>query len=49
MPILIPAICRELLDRPPIGANMAFRKEMFEKYGGFREDLGPRLAVELAK
>jgi glycosyltransferase involved in cell wall biosynthesis len=28
------------LDRPPIGANMAFRKEMFEKYGGFRTDLG---------
>jgi glycosyltransferase involved in cell wall biosynthesis len=28
------------LDRPPIGANMAFRKEMFEKYGGFRKDLG---------
>ncbi|MGB7265926.1 MAG: hypothetical protein WBC92_10460, partial [Terracidiphilus sp.] len=29
-----------LLDRPPIGANMAFRKEMFEKYGDFRADLG---------
>jgi glycosyltransferase involved in cell wall biosynthesis len=28
------------LDRPPIGANMAFRKSMFEKYGGFRIDLG---------
>ena len=25
----------------PYGANMAFRKEMFEKYGGFRTDLGP--------
>jgi glucosyl-dolichyl phosphate glucuronosyltransferase len=25
----------------PYGANMAFRKEMFEKYGLFREDLGP--------
>jgi glycosyltransferase involved in cell wall biosynthesis len=28
------------LDRPPYGANMAFRKEMFEKYGDFRIDLG---------
>src|SRR4051794_20343519 len=24
---------------PPFGANMAFRKEMFEKHGGFRTDL----------
>jgi GT2 family glycosyltransferase len=29
------------LDWPPYGANMAFRKKMFEKYGGFRTDLGP--------
>lgn len=29
------------LMRPPYGANMAFRKKMFEKYGGFRADLGP--------
>jgi glycosyltransferase involved in cell wall biosynthesis len=29
------------LDTPPCGANMAFRKSMFEKYGGFRVDLGP--------
>jgi len=28
------------LDRAPYGANMAYRKEMFEKYGGFRTDLG---------
>jgi glucosyl-dolichyl phosphate glucuronosyltransferase len=28
------------LNRPPFGANMAFRKEVFEKYGGFRTDLG---------
>jgi glycosyltransferase involved in cell wall biosynthesis len=28
------------LDRPPYGANMAFRKEMFEKRGLFRTDLG---------
>ncbi len=29
------------LRRPPYGANMAFRKQVFEKYGGFRTDLGP--------
>ena len=29
------------LDRAPFGTNMAFRKEMFHKYGGFRTDLGP--------
>jgi glycosyltransferase involved in cell wall biosynthesis len=28
------------MDEPPFGANMAFRKEIFEKYGGFRTDLG---------
>jgi glycosyltransferase involved in cell wall biosynthesis len=27
------------LDEPPYGTNMAFRKQMFEKYGGFRTDL----------
>jgi glucosyl-dolichyl phosphate glucuronosyltransferase len=32
---------RELSENP-FGANMAFRKAMFEKYGGFRTDLGPR-------
>jgi glucosyl-dolichyl phosphate glucuronosyltransferase len=26
---------------PPFGTNMAFRKSMFEKHGGFRLDLGP--------
>jgi glycosyltransferase involved in cell wall biosynthesis len=30
----------ELIEAP-FGANMAFRKAMFEKYGGFRTDLGP--------
>ncbi len=30
-----------LLDWAPYGANMAFRKEMFERYGGYRTDLGP--------
>jgi glucosyl-dolichyl phosphate glucuronosyltransferase len=29
------------LDKAPFGANMAFRKGMFDKYGGFRIDLGP--------
>jgi len=29
------------LKEPPFGANMAFRKEMFDKYGYFRTDLGP--------
>jgi glycosyltransferase involved in cell wall biosynthesis len=28
------------LTEPPFGANMAFRKEVFEKLGGFRTDLG---------
>jgi len=28
------------LNEPPFGANMAFRREVFEKYGGFRTDLG---------
>jgi glycosyltransferase involved in cell wall biosynthesis len=30
------------LEDNPFGVNMAFRKAMFEKYGGFRTDLGPR-------
>jgi glucosyl-dolichyl phosphate glucuronosyltransferase len=29
------------LAESPFGNNMAFRKEMFEKYGSFRTDLGP--------
>ena len=29
------------LTKPPYGANMAFQKKMFEKYGLFRTDLGP--------
>lgn len=29
------------LDKPAYGANMAFRRQIFEKYGFFREDLGP--------
>jgi glycosyltransferase involved in cell wall biosynthesis len=29
------------LAETPYGANMAYRKKMFDKYGGFRTDLGP--------
>jgi glycosyltransferase involved in cell wall biosynthesis len=29
------------LDKAPYGANMAFKKAMFEKHGAFRTDLGP--------
>src|SRR5215469_1649287 len=35
------------LQEPPFGTNMAFRKEVFEKYGGFRTDLGPRPGSEI--
>jgi len=35
------------LDQPPHGANMAFRKAMFEKYGDFRTDLGPAPGSEI--
>jgi glucosyl-dolichyl phosphate glucuronosyltransferase len=28
------------LVQPPVGANMAFRRETFDKFGGFRTDLG---------
>jgi glycosyltransferase involved in cell wall biosynthesis len=35
------------LNEPPFGTNMAFRKEMFEKYGGFRTDLGPQPRSEI--
>ena len=30
------------LEETPFGNNMAFRKELFEKYGGFHTGLGPR-------
>ena len=30
------------LAEPPFGTNMAFQKKMFDKYGIFRIDLGPR-------
>ena len=35
------------LELPPYGTNMAFRKKMFEKYGGFRTDLGPSPGSEI--
>ena len=35
------------LKEAPIGTNMAFRREMFEKYGYFRTDLGPRPGSEI--
>jgi len=35
------------LTEPPFGTNMVFRREMFEKYGGFRTDLGPRPNSEI--
>jgi glycosyltransferase involved in cell wall biosynthesis len=30
------------LNEAPFGANMAFQKRLFDKYGDFRTDLGPR-------
>jgi glycosyltransferase involved in cell wall biosynthesis len=35
-----PALEAGQLHEPPFGANMAFRREVFDKYGGFRTDLG---------
>jgi len=35
------------LAEAPFGTNMALRREMFEKYGGFRTDLGPRPGSEI--
>lgn len=35
------------LTEAPFGTNMAFRAEMFSKYGGFRTDLGPRPGSEI--
>jgi glycosyltransferase involved in cell wall biosynthesis len=35
------------LDWAPFGTNMAFRRSMFEKYGGFRTDLGPNRGSEI--
>ncbi len=35
------------LSEAPFGTNMAFRKSMFEKYGDFRVELGPRPGSEI--
>jgi len=35
------------LHNAPFGTNMAFRRTMFEKYGTFRTDLGPRPKSEI--
>ena len=35
------------LHDPPFGTNMAFHRKMFEKYGTFRIDLGPRPNSEI--
>ncbi|GAC1680534.1 MAG: glycosyltransferase family 2 protein [Candidatus Acidiferrum sp.] len=35
------------LDRAPFGTNMAFQRKMFEKYGDFRTDMGPRPNSEI--
>lgn len=37
-----PAMSPGEINEPPFGANMAYRTEMFSKYGGFRLDLGPQ-------
>jgi glucosyl-dolichyl phosphate glucuronosyltransferase len=35
------------LNESPFGTNMAFQKKVFEKYDGFRTDLGPRPGSEI--
>jgi len=35
------------LNEAPFGTNMAFRRNVFERYGGFRTDLGPRPGSEI--
>jgi len=35
------------LTEPPFGTNMAFQRKVFEKYGGFRTDLGPQPGSEI--
>jgi glucosyl-dolichyl phosphate glucuronosyltransferase len=36
------------ISEPPFGANMAYKKSMFQKYGGFRTDLGPQMFTGLS-
>ena len=40
-----PVACE--LREPPFGTNMAFRREMFSRYGEFRRDLGPQPGSEI--
>lgn len=35
------------LEEPPFGTNMAFRREVFARYGDFRRDLGPQPGSEI--
>ena len=35
-----PAADQVELTEPPFGANMAFKREVFDRFGGFRTDLG---------
>jgi GT2 family glycosyltransferase len=35
------------LTEAPFGTNMAFRRTVFERYSGFRTDLGPRPGSEI--
>jgi len=35
------------LREPPFGTNMAFRREVFARYGDFRPDLGPQPGSEI--
>ena len=36
-----PGLTAGSLGEPPFGANMAYKRRVFEQYGGFRTDLGP--------
>ena len=45
--IFDPAISAGELRESPFGTNMAIRREMFLKYGGFRMDLGPQPGGEI--
>jgi len=40
--VFTPDIKAGPMDQPPYGANMAYDRRVFEKYGGFRTDLGPK-------
>jgi glycosyltransferase involved in cell wall biosynthesis len=40
--VFTPDIAAGSMDQPPYGANMAYDRRVFTKYGGFRTDLGPQ-------